>query len=251
MLRRIAIAAVFMPFIAVAQPRPDACPTGYTPPAESVGRLMDSLSSLLGTVSRALPQPPKSREDLARERIAAMKPELARNAHFLSTDLRDAFPQWSPVEIVSRRNAYASRMRADLPMSESAFLAFLETGLVAPSPEPSGFDLGDTVHRGALRWSDRREPATGAVITLKPHRTSDRALLADGRSLYEWQAGPTVILHRVLPGPMPPKPQVLVLGPLNATDVEAIALPAGAAWDERAAKLAALYPNVTLTRTAP
>lgn len=239
-----AAALVFAPLLAVAQPRPDACE--HVPPAESVGRLLDSLSSLL----RAIPQPAKSRQDAARERVAALKPETARNAHFLSTDLRDAFPMWSPVETVSRRNAIAARMRVDLPLSDSALLAFLETGLVAPSAEPSGFDLGDTVSRGTLRWSDHRDPAPGAVLTLKPHATGDRTLIASGRSLYDWQGGPAVVLHRVLPGPMPPKPQAFVLGPLSSPDVESIALPAGPAWDERAAKLAARYPGIAVTRTA-
>lgn len=256
MLRRIAIAAViFLPLTAAAEPpRPDACPTGYVPPAESVGRLLDSLSALLSAVSRSLPQPPKSEIDVARERVAALAPETGRNAHLLSREVSAALSHFEPVEIFSRRSRIASRLRVEVPLDDTALLVMLETGLIPPSQGASPPDLGDKVTRGALTWSDPALPpraTAGAVIRLRPDRTSDRTIIAQGRDRYDWKGAPFLVQHRAIAPPSSAKPEALVLGPLHASDVEAIALPAGEAWDERAARIAARHPNLKLTRTAP
>lgn len=218
-----------------------------------MGRLLDSLSSLLSAVSRALPAPPKSGEEIARERVAALRPETGRNAHLLSMEIGPALSHFQPYEIVSRRNAIAARLRGEVPLDDTALLVMIETGMV-PTPQTSPRpDLGDKVTRGALTWSDPSRPplaASGAVIRLRPEKTGDRTLVAQDGSLYDWRGAPVLVQHRAIAPPTRVKPEAFVLGPLNAADVEAIALPAGPEWDARAAKIAARYPNVKLTRTA-
>lgn len=215
--------------VALAEPSQDgSCPAPMSS-AESVGRLLDSVSSLLGAISRSLPPPPKSELDLARERVAALEQESRRNAHLLQETVLAHLSHWEPVRIVSYRNDVESRMRVVLRLDAAALRALRETGALPRVDAPAGSGLDGTVVRGALEVSrSPRPPAHGeTVVTLKTARVADRTLVVGpgrfGSNVYLWKHGATAVVHRaVVPGVRAPMPSAIVLGPVTMDDVESI-----------------------------
>ena len=116
----LAFAFLLTPLLAAAEPpRGDGC---YVPPAESVGRLMDSLSSLISTVSRSLPPPPPPSElAQANARVAALRQHAGRNAYLLGEEIAPALAHWGAPKIASKRNDIAGRMRVDLRSSPALY----------------------------------------------------------------------------------------------------------------------------------
>jgi hypothetical protein len=255
----LVFALVLAPLLAAAEPpRGDGC---YVPPAESVGRLMDSLSSLFSAVSRSLPAPPPASDvEVARTRVNALRPLTGRNAHLLGMEIGPALAHWSAPEIVSRRNGFGNRMRVDLALDDDGLASFLETGLLPSSPALSGLDLGDKVSRGSLHWSERGVPTgDGAVVRLRADRTSDRTLVvsrpldslgsrrAFESNVFDWRGAPQLVLHRAVTPPSP-RPEALVLGPVTSGDVESISLPGAEEWNARALEISRRHPAITITR---